>query len=72
MNCCFGSIYPQDVDTDREFQVPVGDEETLRMLYWARQVGRFSTVALSGGDHLHHLLLLSVAFRSAANKARAQ
>jgi len=29
MNCCFGSIYPQDVGTDREFRVSVGDEETL-------------------------------------------
>ena len=24
-----GSIYPQDVGTDREFRVSVGDEETL-------------------------------------------
>ena len=27
-----GSIYPQDVGTDREFRVSVGDEETLASL----------------------------------------
>ena len=46
MNCCFGSIYPQDVGTDREFRVSVGDVETSRYVDGDLHIGLDATLGV--------------------------